>query len=117
MFARWREEVIPRVRPGILIKKFMSTVFFTAQQFIVLDTLRKGHKYTKKFSFRTYFHHCFIRRSVFLPENRNQFFWADGNSVCHNGHRVIDELRRLKISRAPHPLYSPDISPYDVWVF
>jgi len=26
------------------------------------------------------------------------------NSMCHNGHRVVDELRRLKILRAPiHP--------------
>jgi hypothetical protein len=39
------------------------------------------------------------------------------NSICHNGHRVVDELRRLKILRAPHPLYSSDISPCDVWIF
>jgi hypothetical protein len=39
------------------------------------------------------------------------------NSMCHNGHRVVDELRRLKILRAPHPPSSPDISPCDYWMF
>jgi hypothetical protein len=39
------------------------------------------------------------------------------NSMCHNGHRVIDELGRLKILRVPHPPYSRDISPSDFWIF
>jgi histone-lysine N-methyltransferase SETMAR len=39
------------------------------------------------------------------------------NSMRHNGHQVVDELRRLKILRAPHPPYSPDISPCDFWMF
>jgi hypothetical protein len=39
------------------------------------------------------------------------------NSMRHNGHRVVDESRRLKILRAPHPLYSPDVSPCDFWMF
>jgi hypothetical protein len=39
------------------------------------------------------------------------------NSICRNGHRVVDELRLLNILRAPHPLYSPDISPCDFWMF
>jgi hypothetical protein len=34
-----------------------------------------------------------------------------------NGHGVVDESRRLKILRAPHPSYSPDISPCDFWIF
>jgi hypothetical protein len=28
----------------------------------------------------------------------------------------IDELRRLKILRAPHPRYSPNINPCDFWM-
>jgi hypothetical protein len=35
------------------------------------------------------------------------------NSMCDNDHRVVDELRRLKILRTVHPLYSPEISPCD----
>jgi hypothetical protein len=39
------------------------------------------------------------------------------NSMWHNGHRVVDKLRRLNILRALHPSYSPDISPCDFWIF
>jgi hypothetical protein len=39
------------------------------------------------------------------------------NSMCHNGHRVVDELRRLKIFKAFHPSYSPDINACDFWMF
>jgi hypothetical protein len=39
------------------------------------------------------------------------------NSIYHNGHQVVDEFRRLKILRAPHPLYSPDIRPCDFWMY
>jgi hypothetical protein len=37
--------------------------------------------------------------------------------MCHNGHRVVDESCRLKILKAPHSPYSPDISPCDFWIF
>jgi hypothetical protein len=39
------------------------------------------------------------------------------NSMCHNEHRVVDELGRLKILRASHPSDSLDISPCDFWRF
>jgi hypothetical protein len=39
------------------------------------------------------------------------------NSMCHNGHQVVNELRRLKILRALHPPHSSDINPCDFWTF
>jgi hypothetical protein len=39
------------------------------------------------------------------------------NSMRHNGHQAVDEFRRLKILRALHLPYSPDISPCDFWMF
>jgi hypothetical protein len=38
------------------------------------------------------------------------------NSMCHNEHQIVDELRRLKILRVPHPPYSSGISPCDFWM-
>jgi hypothetical protein len=38
------------------------------------------------------------------------------DAMCCNGHQVVDEFRRLKILRASHPRYSPDISPCDFWM-
>jgi hypothetical protein len=39
------------------------------------------------------------------------------NSMCHNTHQTVDELRRLKIFRVSHPSDSPDISPCHFWIF
>jgi hypothetical protein len=39
------------------------------------------------------------------------------NSMCHNGRKISLELEHNKIERAPHPVYSPDISPCDFWMF
>jgi hypothetical protein len=39
------------------------------------------------------------------------------NSMCHNGHKISEKLAKGSIERAPHPLYSPDISPCDFWLF
>jgi hypothetical protein len=49
MFARPHEEMIPRLRSGISIKKVMIPVFFTARQLIVLDYLPKGQKYNQEY--------------------------------------------------------------------
>jgi hypothetical protein len=49
MFADRREEVIPRLRPGISIEPVMITVFFTARQLIALDVLPKGQRYDQEY--------------------------------------------------------------------
>jgi hypothetical protein len=49
MFPRRREEVMPKPRPGISIKKVMIGMFFTARWLIALDVLSKGQKYNQDY--------------------------------------------------------------------
>jgi hypothetical protein len=39
------------------------------------------------------------------------------NSACHNSHKITDKLTAADIARVLHPLYSPDLSPCDFWLF
>jgi hypothetical protein len=39
------------------------------------------------------------------------------NPTCPNCHKTTDKLTAGDIARAPHPSYSPDLSPYDFWLF
>jgi hypothetical protein len=88
------------------------TVFFTARQLIALGTLPKWQKYNQKY---------FVQNILLSLLNEKKRFSRQKtsikisvhmyNSMCHNGHRVVDELHRLKIFRAPHPPYPPHISP------
>jgi hypothetical protein len=56
-------------------------------------------------------------KKCFTPEDRNQIVVHMDNSMCHNEHRVVNELRHLKILRVPHPPDSPDISLCHFWMF
>jgi hypothetical protein len=98
MFACRREEVIPRLRPGISTRKVMIPVFLTLRQLIALDEkiLPFFLDEKKRFSGQ--------KPAIKFPVRMD-------NSMCYNGRRFADELRLLKILRAPHPPYSPDISP------
>jgi hypothetical protein len=40
-----------------------------------------------------------------------------GNSMCHNGDKICEKLAQRSIERVSHLFYSPDISPYDFWLF
>jgi histone-lysine N-methyltransferase SETMAR len=39
------------------------------------------------------------------------------NSMCHNGAKITEKLEKGHIAPAPHPIYSPDLSPCDFWFF
>jgi transposase len=39
------------------------------------------------------------------------------NSICHNNAKITEKLEKRQIARAPQPLYSPDLSPCDLWLF
>jgi hypothetical protein len=39
------------------------------------------------------------------------------DSACHNGHKITSQLTVADIARASHPPYSPDLSPWDFWLF
>jgi hypothetical protein len=49
MFAKSPHDVTPRTRPGIGVKKAMSTVFFTNRKLLIADDLPKGQKYKQEY--------------------------------------------------------------------
>jgi hypothetical protein len=45
-------------------------------------------------------------------------FWVHmNNSMCHNGSKITSKFAKHHLSRMPHPPYSPDTSPCDLWLF
>jgi histone-lysine N-methyltransferase SETMAR len=39
------------------------------------------------------------------------------NSRCHNGKKTTAEIEHRRFARAPHPPYSQDLSPCNLWLF
>jgi hypothetical protein len=118
MLARRPEEAIPRLRPGISIKQVMIAVFFRARSLIALDSLPKGQKDNQENLVQNILPSLRNEKKPFSGQKTAIKFSVQlGNSICHNGHQVVDELHRLKILRAPYPRSSPNISPCDFWMF
>jgi hypothetical protein len=118
MFADSRESVVPRIRQDISVPKTMITIFFTSRRLLVLETLPKGPKFNQD-----YFNQCIFPR--FYREktriSRKMGFPAFSvhleNSMCHHGRTVSGAFAQRSLERASHSPYSPDISPYDFWLF
>jgi transposase len=118
MFAPSRDLAATRTKDADRTKKTMLTIFVTSRRLIVLKALPKETTYTQ---------HYFI--SDILPDldreklryRRNNpghdFFLHLNNSKCHNAKKITGKLQKKHITRAPHPPYSPVLSPYDFWFF
>jgi hypothetical protein len=118
MFAHRPEDVIPRPRPGISTGKVIIAVLFTARQLIALDALHKGQKSNRGYFVQSILPPLLHEKRHFSPKKIViTFFVRMDNWIRHNGHLVVDELHRLKILRAPHPPYSPDINSCDFSIF
>jgi histone-lysine N-methyltransferase SETMAR len=117
-FAESRERVVLRIRQGISGQKIMITIFFTSTQLQVLEALPKGVKFNQD-----YFVHAVLpgsfnqKRRISRESGFSAFPVHIDNSMCHNGHKVCATFDQARIERVPHPLYSPDISPCDCWLF
>jgi hypothetical protein len=118
MSADSRESVVPRIRRDISGQQNILTIFFTSRQFLVLGALPKGTKFNQD---------CFIdpkcpglyneKRGISCKEGFPAFSVHIDNSMCQNGNKISEKLAKRSIERAPHPHYSPSISPCDSWLF
>ena len=46
-----------------------------------------------------------------------QWHFHQDNAPVHNSILVTDYLTKMGINTVPHPPYSPDLDPYDIWFF
>jgi histone-lysine N-methyltransferase SETMAR len=118
IFAPSRDLAATRTKDADRTKKTMLTVFFTSRRLIVLEALPKGTTFTQ---------HNFIsdispdldgEKLRYRRKNPGQesFLYMD-DSKCHNAKKITGKLQQKHITRAPHPPYSPDLSPCDFWFF
>jgi hypothetical protein len=118
MFASSRDAVAPRIRLDISAKKAMLSVFFTSRKLLELDSMSKTQKYDQEYWVQKVIPELQCERSRFarrktLIESAAQM----DNSRRHNRMKLTNALDKLKVIWALHPVYSPDLSPCDFWLF
>jgi hypothetical protein len=96
----------------------MLTIFFTSRKPIVLDPLTKGTTWTQYYFISNILRDLDIETLRYRCKNPGQEIFLDmANSKCHNAQKITGKLQKKHVTRAPHRLYSPHLSPCDFWFF
>jgi hypothetical protein len=107
-----------RVRSTNHSKKTMVTFCFSGDGIALLDILSSGLKFTSG-----YFCSNVIEAlaGVLYPDGRRprtvRYMLHFDNALVHNAEKVQHELDECGFRRVEHPLYSPDLSPFDFFRF
>jgi hypothetical protein len=118
MFATSAREVVTRTKQNISARKTMVTIFFASTRLLVLNFLPKGTKLNQDYFIDTVLPNlCSEKRQNARRKGLPSFSVHMDNSMCHKGAKITEKLEKGHMARAPHPLYSPGLSPCDFWLF
>jgi hypothetical protein len=116
LFATSAREVVPRSKQNISATKALVTIFFTSTGLLVLNFLPKGTKFNQDYFIDTVLPNLYSdKRRIARRKGLRSFSVHMDNSMCNNGAKITEKLEQRHITRAPHPPYSPYLSPCDFW--
>jgi hypothetical protein len=92
--------------------------FFTPTRLLALNFLAKGTKFNQDYFIDTVLPNVYReKRRISRRKGLPNFSVHMDNSMCHNGAKITEKPAKRHIARAPHSLYSPDLSLCDFWLF
>jgi hypothetical protein len=95
MVATSAREVVPRNEQNISAKKTMVTIFFTSTRLLVLNFLQKGTKFNQDYFIDTVLPNLYSeKRRIARRKGLPSFSVHMDNSMCHNGAKITENLRR-----------------------
>jgi histone-lysine N-methyltransferase SETMAR len=99
-------------------QKTTVTIFFISTRLLVLNFLPKGTKFNQDYFIDMVLPNLYSeKRRIARRKGPPSFSVHIDNSMCHNGAKITEKLEKKHIAPAPHPPYSPDLSPCDFWLF
>jgi hypothetical protein len=111
------EIVVDRERYTDQSPKFMLTVVWNPIGFHVLEALPKG----RKFNAHYYTNYIFVTISDWRRQTGgtrpNKLWVHSDNARPHTAKMSRDYIGLNRMKQAPHPRYSPDLAPSDLFLF
>jgi histone-lysine N-methyltransferase SETMAR len=118
MFAKSPGDVVPRTRKGIGVKKTTITIFFTNRKLFIAKDFPKGQKYNQDYFLSEIIPELEQEKSRYKRRKRDGIFYVHmDHSKSHDSGKIQEKFETKHLARAPHPAYSPDLSPCDFWFF
>ena len=117
----WLQEGDPiptAVRGGFQIPKVLLAIFWGTFGIASIHVLRKGETMNSNIFINNVLkpiekYHCFIQ----AKNEKQRFYIHFDNCPSHKAKCVSEYLAQKKFSIAPHPAYSPGLSPSDFYLF
>ena len=100
------------------IHKLLMIPFYDSTGMIYIHYVPTGQTVNKEYyvvvlrEFRKRFRQ---KRPAFFKSG--QWHFHQENAPVHNSFLVTDYLTKMGIKTVPHPVYSPDLAPWDFWLF
>jgi histone-lysine N-methyltransferase SETMAR len=117
----WLPEGIPiptRPKKTIASPKRMLTVFWSPLGFPVIQCLPKGFRFTGEYFCSNILREIQEKRPNDRAEDgRRKLVLHFDNAAVHTARDTIDLMQRIRMKRAPHPPFSPDLAPCDFYLF
>jgi hypothetical protein len=117
MFATSAREVVPRTKQNISAKKTMGTTFCTSTRLLVLNFPQKAPSSIKIILLIQCFPISTGKRDELRGARVCRVFQSTWTIQCVITAQISLKNMRRDVARALHPLYSPDHSPRDLWLF
>jgi hypothetical protein len=96
----------------------MIIFFFTSIRLLVLIFLPKDTKFNQDYFIDPVLPNLYSKKRRIARRKGLPGFSVDmDNLMCQNAVKIIEKLEKRDIARAPHPSYSPDLSPCNFWLF
>lgn len=105
-------------RPGFFISKIMLCLFWNPHGIAVIYSLPTGTSMNSS-TFITNILEPLNKHPANLEakKSRRRFWLHFDNAPCHRSKEVKNYMTLKKLSRAPHPPFSPDLAPSDFYLF
>lgn len=103
---------------GFGTKKYLLTIFWNPYGIAVIDVLPTCDTMdSSKFILHVLSPLTEFEPNIQAKKSRKRFWVHFDNAPCHRSKAVKAFMTQKKLSRAPHPIYSPDLSPCDFYLF
>jgi histone-lysine N-methyltransferase SETMAR len=99
-------------------KVSVFTIFFTNGKLLIAESLPKGQKYNQDHFVSDILPELEPEKMRYKRRKQGRTFVAHmDHSKSHEGGKIEGKFDMKGFVRAPHPPYSPDLSPCDYWFF
>jgi histone-lysine N-methyltransferase SETMAR len=112
------EEVLTRPRRMIASPKRMLAVFWSPLGFSLVEIIPKGIRFDSQYFYSNILSAIVQNQPSETSEDRRRRIMVHfDNATPHTTKRTIDELMANRLTRRPHPVFSPDLAPSDFYLF